>query len=63
MIDEIRFTNRWKRTKYRREENWTVFGVYSKTLGPVFFYFGLAFFGFDIQIWFKRKRRTLIKTP
>ncbi len=58
MKTKIRFRrmvlmNRWKRA-YGRSGDWVIIGIQQWWASPDSFCYKLCFFGFDLQIWFKK---------
>lgn len=53
-FDQIYFQNRWRYRKYARPSDWTVIGLSVRWFSPDEFSYRLAFFGLDLNIWFKR---------
>ncbi|HMR18071.1 MAG TPA: hypothetical protein PKA53_02120 [Sphingobacterium sp.] len=53
-FNRIYFSNRWKQRKYRRSDNWVIFGVTVHWAGIDDYCYRIGFFGLELKVWFKR---------
>ena len=53
-LSNIWFINRWKLKPYSRNGDWVIIGFSKWWSSPNDYCYKLCFFGFDVQIWFRK---------